>query len=180
MFHAFNALLAPAVMERLTLLVNHVLAGEQEAMDRLRPHAGSCIELQLANWPALLPAPPALAFCITPAGLLEWCSDNVPQADLTLHVDAANPALLFAHALNGEVPAVAIEGSGALATQVNWLIANLRWDIAADLERAFGPRIAHRLARLGSALARALAPALRQGADLAAKLRPAAPDRSAV
>ena len=73
MFNAFNSLIAPAVMERLTLLINHVLSGEPVAMQRLRPHSGKTVELTLQGWPALLPTPPLLAFFITPAGLLEWC-----------------------------------------------------------------------------------------------------------
>jgi ubiquinone biosynthesis accessory factor UbiJ len=177
MLHAFDALLAPALMERLTLLINHVLASEGAAVERLRPHAGHCIQLHLENWPALLPVPPAFAFRVTPAGLLEWCGGDTPQADLHVHVDASNPALLLARALTGEAPPVAVEGDAALATQVNWLIENLRWDMAADLERAFGPRAAHQLVRFGSALARGVTQAVRSGADLAARLRPEGLDR---
>lgn len=162
-------------MERLTLLLNHVLASESAAIDRLRPHAGQCIELHLSGWPAWLPAAPALAFRVTRAGLLEWCGGSVPEADLHVHVDASNPALLAARSLIGETPAVAVDGNAALATQVNWMLENLRWDIAADLERAFGPRIAHQLVVIASALARGLGEALRRGTELAARVRPAEP-----
>ena len=39
MLHSLNALLAPALAERLTLLLNHVLSSEAVATERLRVHA---------------------------------------------------------------------------------------------------------------------------------------------
>lgn len=164
MFHTLQALLAPAVLERLTLVMNHVLGSEAVATDRLRPHAGRTLDLRLTGWPALLPPPPPLAWRVTPAGLLEWCgAEGTDAADLRVSVAAANPALLFSRMLAGEPPAVQVEGDAQLAADVNWLIKNLRWDIIADLDRLFGPLIAQQLQRLGSALARALRSAL-QGA----------------
>jgi ubiquinone biosynthesis protein UbiJ len=175
MLQSLNALLAPAMMERLTLALNHVLRSEAVAVERLRPHAGRCIRLHLDGWPALLPPPPAFAFRITPAGLLEWLGpDAPPVAELQLRVDASNPALLAATVLAGDAPAVEIDGDAALATDVNWLIGNLRWDVEADLERFVGARAAHEIARLGSALARGLRAAVRQAGDWAGRLRPSA------
>ena len=94
------------------------------------------------GWPALLPPPPALAFRVTPAGLLEWCggTELPAEADLVVRVDASNPLLLSARAMAGDMPQVAIDGDAQLAADVNWLLQNLRWDVAADLERLFGPR----------------------------------------
>lgn len=176
MLHALNALLAPAMMERLTLVINHVLGSETAATERLKPHRGRSIRLHLDQWPALLPAPPAFAFRITPAGLLEWAGiDAPPDADLQVRMDASNPALLVAKALAGETPTLAVQGDAALATDVNWLIDNLRWDVEADLEKFFGARIAHEVARLGSALARGLRVTLQRGGELASRLRPAPP-----
>lgn len=166
MLHSLNAMLAPALMERVVLVVNHVLGAEPAATQRLQPHARRVIELRMSNWPALLPAPPALAFRITPAGMLEWCGDapEAASSDLRVNVDAANPLLLMARAMAGDKPSVTIDGDAQLAADVNWLLHNLRWDIAADLERLFGPAVAHPMHRLGSALARALRSAL-QGAS---------------
>ena len=161
MLHSLQEMLAPAVLERLTLVLNHVLGGEAVATDRLRPHAGRTLALQLTGWPSLLPRPPALAWRVTPAGLLEWCGPAQGTAsDLTMNLDAANPALLLARMVGGEPPAVQIDGDAQLAGDVNWLITHLRWDVSADLERLFGPVVAQQLHRLGSALARALRGAL--------------------
>lgn len=176
MLHSLNALLAPALAERLTLVINHVLGSEAVATERLRVHAGRTLALTLGNWPALLPAPPQLCWRVTPAGLLEWCGSaaDAPAApaDLALRVDAANPALLIARALAGEQPAVQIDGDAQLAGDVNWLLQNLRWDAAADLERLFGATAAQQLQRLGTAVAGGVRAALKGAAGLSERLRP--------
>lgn len=170
MIDKLNALLAPALMERLTLVVNHVLSGEPAAVARLMPHQGRLLRLVLQNWPRLLPAPPALAFRITPAGLVEWAADD-SGADLLVRVDAGNPAALGLRLLAGEPPAFEIEGDAQLATDVDWLLKNLRWDVAADLERLFGPAAAHELHRLGSWFAKGLRAAIERATALAGQLR---------
>jgi ubiquinone biosynthesis accessory factor UbiJ len=126
MLHALNDLLAPAAMERLTLVVNHVVGGEPAATDRLRAHAGRTIAVLPQGWPSLLPPLPALAFRVTPAGLLEWCGlAGVEVPDLSLRVDVSNPARLAVQALSGETPQVQIEGDAQFAGDINWLLVNL-------------------------------------------------------
>ncbi len=173
MLQSLNALLAPAVAERLTLLLNHVLAAEAVATERLRPHAGRTVSLKLDGWPTLLPTPPALAWTVTPAGLLDWCgADGVAAPDLSMHLDAANPALLLARLAAGEPAPLQIDGDAQLAADVNWLVENLRWDAAADLERLFGPLVAQQLAQIGRALASGLRTACKGVVTLAERLRP--------
>lgn len=176
MLNSFHALLAPALSERLTLVINHVLAAEPAALERLRPHAGRTLALHITRWPTLLPPPPVLAWSVTPAGMLEWCGlEPLAQPDLAVTLDAPNPALLVTQALGGQMPAVQIDGDAQLAGDVNWLLQNVRWDVAADLERLFGPSVAQTLHRFGSALATALRTALglasRGAADLGERLR---------
>lgn len=172
MLHSLNALFAPALAERLTLLLNHVLGSESVATDRLRPHSGATLALQLPGWPALLPPPPALAWRITPAGLLDWCgADGTVQPDLAVTLDASNPAAVLARALSGQPPEVKIDGSAQLAGDVNWLMQNLRWDVAADLDRLFGPQAAQPLHQLGRALSQAVRGALQAAGTLGEQLR---------
>jgi ubiquinone biosynthesis accessory factor UbiJ len=176
MLHSLNArlseIVAPALAERLTLLLNHVLAAEPVAADRLRAHSGAVLALTLQNWPGLLPPPPALAWRVTPAGLLDWCGTEPPAAPtLRVSLDAGNPALLLAQSLAGEQPKVQIEGDAQLAGDVNWLLQNLRWDVAADLERLFGPAVAGTLHQLGRMLSRGLQTALKGAASLGETLR---------
>ena len=154
MFEKLQILLGSAVAERATLLVNHVLSSEPVATDKLRAHAGRCIQLQFKGWPAGLPALPPTAFRITPAGLLEWCgSEMLPAVDLQVDIDASNPALAMAQALTGERPRVDVSGDAAFAGDVDWLFENLRWDVQDDLERLVGPGPARELARLGRGVA---------------------------
>lgn len=165
MLQSLQALLAPALAERLTLLLNHVLAAEPAATERLQPHRGAVLTLQLQGWPALLPPPPLLSWRVTPAGLLQWNGAEglgpalAEATSLQASLDAANPALLLARTLAGEAPPLRIEGDAQLAGEVNWLLQNLRWDVAADLERLFGPSVAAVLHPAG----RRLGEALRQG-----------------
>jgi ubiquinone biosynthesis protein UbiJ len=165
MLQNLNALLAPALMDRLVLVVNHVLAAEPQAVQRLLPHRGRVLRLDLMQLPRLLPAPPPLAFVVTPAGLVEWCREPV-DADLRVRLEAGNPAALAFKVLTGEMPALVIDGDAQLATDVDWLLKNLRWEVADDLERLFGPTVAHELHRLGSGLARALRAAMQGAASV--------------
>jgi ubiquinone biosynthesis protein UbiJ len=176
MLNSLQEVLAPAFAERLTLVLNHVLGAEAVATERLRPHAGRTLALTLAGWPALLPRPPALAWRVTPAGLLEWCgAESLPTPDLGVQIDASNPALLLVRAVGGALggppPAVQIEGDAQLAGDVNWLIQNLRWDVAADLERLFGAPVAQQLHQAGRSVAAGVKAALKGAADLGQRLR---------
>ncbi|MEI6027451.1 MAG: hypothetical protein WCT47_12260 [Betaproteobacteria bacterium] len=158
----------PAAIERLTLLINHVLGREPVAMERLRPHAGRVVALQAEGWPAVLPPWPALVFRVTPAGLLEWCGQEVTGTapDLQVRVDASNPGRLVMSALSGRAPAVHVEGDARLAADANWLLENLRWDLADDLHRLLGPGPAQLLAQVGPAIRQALAQWGPKAADL--------------
>jgi ubiquinone biosynthesis protein UbiJ len=173
MLESLQALLAPAALQRLTLVLNHVLAAEPVAVARLQPHAGRCIGLQMSQWPALLPRPPAVVFSVTRAGLLEWVEQpGTAVPDLQVSVDAGNPAAVALGLLSGSRPPVAIQGDAAFAADVNWLADNLRWDVEADLERVFGPAVAHQLGGFGRALADGLRRLVQAGGSLAAGRQP--------
>jgi ubiquinone biosynthesis protein UbiJ len=167
MLQNLPGLLAPPVLERVTLVLNHVLATEPVATARLQPHAGRGVAIELDGWPALLPRLPTLMWRITPAGLLEWGGlEPEGGAELQVHVDASNPALMVARALAGERPSVRVEGDAQLAADVGWLLQNLRWDVAADLERVLPRPVAHQLVQLGGALAGAWRAALKAASPL--------------
>jgi len=165
MLQEWTALVAPAVQDRLVLLLNHVISRESVAMARLAPFAGRAVVLHLENWPGLLPAAPDLVLAATPAGLWERL-DAAPADALRIGLDASNPALAALGALTGERPNVSVQGDAAFAGEINWLIANLRWDIADDLAALVGPAPAHQLARWGRAVAQALAGLARSASSL--------------
>ena len=159
-------------MARITLLMNHVLASEPIAMQRLLPHAGRSVSVHFAGWPTLLPALPTTRFTVTPAGLVESSSaaSELP-ADLTVGIDAANPARIAWRSLAGERPSVEIQGDAAFAGDVNWLFDNLRWDIEDDVAKLVGVGPARELSRLASAIAGAMRGAARGVSGLAARAR---------
>ena len=97
MLHALVSTAQSALVERAVLFVNHILAAEPAASQRLQTHAGRCMALQVDGWPALLPALPRLDFRVTPAGLVEWCDGELPASvDLVVRLDASDPARLMA------------------------------------------------------------------------------------
>ena len=152
MLHALQHQIGAAAMQRITLLANHVVSAEAQATARLRPHAGRCIRLHLDGWPALLPAPPATAFVVTPAGLLEWQEEPPASADLEIRVDMSNPARAALQALVGQRPRTEVSGDAVFAGDVNWLIDNLRWDLEDDLARIVGTAPAREISRIGAAV----------------------------
>jgi ubiquinone biosynthesis protein UbiJ len=168
MIDALKELVGPAAMERLTLVVNHVLRADQEAGARLAAHAGRSIAVALEGWPSWMPTPPAMAFRITPAGLLEWAGlAGVDQPDLQMALEVSNPTRLAAQILGGETPDVRIDGDAAVGAEVNWVLTNVRWDVAADLERLFGPAGAQALYTAGRWLARGLRAGLKRAGTVA-------------
>lgn len=157
MVHAIQQLLVPAAARRVTLLINHILGSEAVATARLKPHAGRSIRLRFEGWPALLPALPEWVFAVTPAGLLDWREGDAPtQVDLTLDVEASNPALELARSLAGQPPRLRVTGDAALATDISWIVDNLSWDVQDDLARIVGDAPARELARIGRSLGGAL------------------------
>jgi ubiquinone biosynthesis accessory factor UbiJ len=179
MFHAIQSALTHEAMERAVLLVNHVLVSEPAAAQRLRPHIGRRLRVQLDGWPGWLPPLPDLTFRITPAALVEWCGDAAepgdPSVDLQIALDASNPAKALLQAMAGDRPQVAIAGDAAFATDVNWLFDNLRWDIEDDLAKIIGPAPARELARLGGVIATGLRDAVNGVGSMAARMRRGGP-----
>ena len=178
-----KALLAPMlvdpVVDRLVLVINHVLGAEPEALRRVVPHCGKVMQLELVSVPRLLRPPQHLALVVTPAGLVARCdadpSGGLPngpnrrQPDLTVRVDAGNPAMLVLRALQGDLPGVDIQGDAQLAADVDWLLRNLRWDVERDLERLFGPAVAHEMHKFGRAVAQGMRRAVAGASALAGR-----------
>lgn len=163
MVHAIHDALLPAVLDRAVLLANHVLTGEPAAVARLRAHAGRVVRVQALGWPALLPPLPPVDLRVTGAGLLERVQPQVPSQeqpgpapDLHLGLDASNPAALAWGLACAQPPSVQVQGDAALASDVHWVATQVRWDVAADLERVVGTGPAQAVTALASLFARGL------------------------
>jgi ubiquinone biosynthesis protein UbiJ len=158
MLQTVRELLLPAAQGRVVLLINHVLSREPAAVERLRPHAGRRLRVELADAPAWLPTPPPMAVIVTPAGLFDVDAPSTAGApDLCLLVSMPTPAQWLDIA-SGQAapPAVRIDGAADLAADMHWLVDHVRWDIEGDLAQALGPMPARVVMSVGRAGAGAL------------------------
>ncbi len=117
--------------------LNHLLAAEPWAREKLAPFAGEIVEVHAAPFPAL-------RLAVQDGGLLGAATGDAPAAlVITLKPDA--PAALLR---GGEhfMHAVEVSGNAKLADAVMLLVRNLRWDYEEDLSRVVGDVAAHRLA----------------------------------
>lgn len=157
----FPPALAAGLQDRLVLLLNHVLGREPAARERLRPLAGQRLTVRIDGQPAWAPQLPPLHLQLTPAGLFERAEDDLP-AQLEITIDARNPVQLALSALQGQRRGVTVSGEVQVASAVNWLFENLRWDLGDELARVVGPASAQMLeqaaAGVRAALGKLLAP----------------------
>ena len=133
--------------QRLLLLINHVLMQEPPAQDRLRRQQGRQVQWR---WRDL-----DLTVRITPAGLLEAVAP-AEQPDLVLILSETSPLVVLRSVVQGERPAIRIEGDVQLAGDINWLVDHVRWDPEEDLARVVGDVPAHQIATVGRRTAEAL------------------------
>ena len=136
------------LLNRLMLLLNHVLASEPQATARLARQKGQRIEMAWRGH--------TLQFQPSAAGLLERTSFE--GFDLRLSVLDESISTLATAVTQGQKPRVRIEGDVQLAAEINWLIDNVRWDVQEDLSRLLGDAPAH----LISQSARQLVTAVKQ------------------
>jgi ubiquinone biosynthesis accessory factor UbiJ len=158
MLQTVRELLLPAAQARVVLLINHVLSREPAALQRLQPHAGRHLRVELADAPGWLPTPPPMTVAITPAGLFEVDTPTASvEPDLSLRVSMPTPAQWLDIA-GGQAtpPAVRIDGAADLAADMHWLVDHVRWDIESDLAQAIGAMPARVVMSVGRAGAGAL------------------------
>ncbi len=132
---------------RMVLLLNHVLMQEPQAMERMVRQKGRVV---LTQWRSFL-----FKVQITPAGLLDLAAAD-SSADLTLIITEDNPLAIAQALMQGDKPAVRIEGDVQLAADINWLADHVRWDLEEDLSRVMGDAPAHGLVQAGKTMAQAL------------------------
>jgi ubiquinone biosynthesis protein UbiJ len=150
------------VQQRVVLFLNHVLMQEPAARDRLQRQKGRQVQVCWRDQ--------VFQCAFTPAGLVEFISPDVSvkAADLVLRVNEASPLDLAKKVLQGEKPAIRIEGDVQLAAEVNWLIDHVRWDPEEDLARLFGDASAHTLVQTAKDAVQALRSFVQQQSKKAA------------
>jgi ubiquinone biosynthesis protein UbiJ len=130
---------APALDAPLIGALNHLLAAEPWARERLAPFAGEVLEIRAA-------ALPRLRCAVAADGRL---GADAGGAEPTLVITVRPGAL--AAALQGEerlLRAIDVAGNTEFAAAVMFLFRHLRWDVEEDVARLVGDVAAHRLVGL--------------------------------
>ena len=118
--------------------INHLLAREAWARDRLAPFAGRRARFRLFPLPDLV-------LEIAASGQVSGAGAGAIECDLTLTIPPAALPRILAHD-EAALREVRVDGDPALANAVLFLFRNLRWDVEEDLGRAVGDVAAHRIA----------------------------------
>ncbi len=124
-----SSLLSSLLLSPSFAVINHLLASEAWARDKLKAHAGkvACIDGGLFSLKAK----------VTPDGLLE--SNNVTTADANVTIKFAWSDLpLMAQNRERAFSYVKIEGDADFANTISQLSNSLRWEAEHDLARWIG------------------------------------------
>jgi len=116
--------------------INHLLAREQWARERLVPFCGRRARFRLAPLPDLV-------LEIDDSGLVEPGAAEDVALTLTIPPTALPRILVHDETALRDVR---LDGDADLARTIQFLFHNLRWDFEEDLSRVFGDVAAHRLA----------------------------------
>jgi ubiquinone biosynthesis protein UbiJ len=123
--------------------LNHVLGQSAWARAKLTPFAGRHARIAMPPW--------QLGLVVSAAGLFEPAA-AAAGPDVTIALPADTPLL----ALRGQervMQAARVTGSAEFATELAFVLKNLRWDYEEDLSRVVGDIAAHRIAGSVAALA---------------------------
>lgn len=137
-------MLAGMLPHPFVAVVNHLLARQGWATDRLRPFAGRRLRLRA-------PPLPDLDLFVTETGLLQRAA-TAGEPDLTVTLKpTALPALLARD--DRLMREAEIAGDTDFAAALQFVFRNLRWDAEEDLSRVMGDAAAHRAVSAGRAFA---------------------------
>ena len=121
--------------------LNHVLAQQGWARDRLRAHAGWTVRMVVVS-----PLGPVSAGArIAGDGTLEVAGVDAPTVTLTLTPSIDALFGLLRDGPRGLTGALKVDGDVMVAAAVGEVAQHLRWDVEEDLSRVFGDRVAHRV-----------------------------------
>jgi ubiquinone biosynthesis protein UbiJ len=117
--------------------LNHLLQGANWARERLGPFAG--------RQASFVMPPFALAFSVGADGFFSPVADPA-AADVTVRLPDNTPFLLL-QGFDKVMAAATVEGNAEFATELSFVLRQLRWDAEEDLSRLVGDIAAARLLR---------------------------------
>lgn len=120
--------------------INHLLKSESWALQRLVPFAGKTAQFRVV--------PLSLSLTVLSNGEVAMAAENAP-ANVTF---ALTPPLLLRIVAGDEAAYKQVEVSGddVFASEIFYVVKNLRWDIEEDLSHLLGDILAHRVVQTGS------------------------------
>ncbi len=116
--------------------LNHLLAQQPWAAERLKAFAGRCVEFRC-------PPFPDLRLSVMDTGFLDEARRDAASALVVKLKPGVLPFLLARD--EAALKQVEIEGSAELASTVQHLFRSLSWDIEEDLSKFVGDVVAHRV-----------------------------------
>jgi ubiquinone biosynthesis protein UbiJ len=137
-------LLSAPLLRPILAALNHVLAQQTWASDRLRVHAGRRVRIDLDGPLGRL----SVQTLITDAGHLAVCPEagREDSADVTLRLRLSSESLTawWSRGIDGLTGHLRIEGDVMLAATIAEMARHLRWDVEEDLSRVVGDALAYR------------------------------------
>jgi ubiquinone biosynthesis protein UbiJ len=125
-------MLEPALLAGL----NHLLNQAGWARSRLVPFAGKL---------AVFEIPPFhLSLAVGNEGFFEPVATSASAPDVMIRLPAETP-LLLVQGLDRAMAAARVEGNAEFATELSFVLRNLRWDVEEDLSRVIGDIAARRV-----------------------------------
>ena len=121
--------------------INHLLSGEDWALQRLRPFAGQMLQIKLGGLE--LPLQIGARGFLSEQTERDFSAGESPAVTITLPADA--PARLFLDRAS-LIGSAQISGSAELAECLSFIFKNLRWDPEHDLAQVVGDIAARRMA----------------------------------
>ena len=119
--------------------VNHLLARESWARDRLIPYAGKTARLDVP--------PVSLMLLVQPDGYLVAVeADDAGRFDVSIALAGDTVAAFLQGGQAAVMKHVKIDGDAEFATQIAKLAEHLRWEPEEDLAKLVGDAAAHRIA----------------------------------
>ena len=121
--------------------INHLLSGEDWALQRLRPFAGQMLQIKLGGLE--LPLQIGASGFLSEQTERNFSAGESPAVTITLPADT--PARLFLDRAS-LIGSARISGSAELAECLSFVFKNLRWDPEHDLAQVVGDIAARRMA----------------------------------
>jgi ubiquinone biosynthesis protein UbiJ len=125
-------------------VLNHLLGQAAWARTKLVPFGGRRACFVMPPW--------QLDFVVSDEGLFQPTAEQETQADVIVTLPAESPLLAF-QGIDRVMAAAHVTGNAEFATELSFVLRNLRWDAEEDLARVVGDIAAHRIVRGASTVA---------------------------